>query len=195
MPTIFNLIVLVLSLGIDTLLVSVSLGFRITKGKVKIAIVFACAEALMPLMGLLIGKAVGVIMGNWASLAGGILLLCVAVWLIVSKGKDENDEEGEDKDKSPGSLTGWALIATAGSISLDGLAVGFSMGLVGVPVALTTLIVALQAFVFTLLGLTFGSKLKPLLGRWSEHIVAVIFGLLGLWIIIEGVLKMESAVS
>jgi manganese efflux pump family protein len=51
-----KMIALILSLCMDTLMMSISLGFVQTKGKVKIAITFACAEALMPLIGLLIGK-------------------------------------------------------------------------------------------------------------------------------------------
>ncbi|MFB5193030.1 manganese efflux pump [Alicyclobacillus fastidiosus] len=74
---------------------------------------------------------------------------------------------------------------TALSISLDELAVGFSIGLVGVPVALTIILVALQAFIFTFFGLTFGSKLKRYLGEWSEKLAGIILGLLGLWILID----------
>ncbi|WP_279306858.1 manganese efflux pump [Paenibacillus pseudetheri] len=51
------------------------------------------------------------------------------------------------------------------SISLDELAVGFSIGLIDVPVALTILLIALQAFIFTFLGLAFGSKFKLFLGE------------------------------
>ncbi len=76
------------------------------------------------------------------------------------------------------------------SISLDELAVGFSIGLIDVPVAFTILLIALQAFIFTFLGLAFGSKFKRFLGEWSEEVVGIVLGLLGFWIIIEAVLKL-----
>lgn len=82
---------------------------------------------------------------------------------------------------------------TAVSISLDELAVGFSIGLVGVPVALTILLIALQAFIFTFLGLTFGSKFKRFLGEWSEKVAGIVLGGLGFWIIIEAVLNLVLA--
>jgi putative Mn2+ efflux pump MntP len=179
MPTLFKLIILVLSLGIDTLLISASLGILKTKGKFKIAIVFSCAEAIMPLIGLFIGKGAGMIAGNWASLMGGLLLLGVAAWLIFF------EDEDEEKEKLERNLVGWTLVMTAISISLDELAVGFSIGLIGVPVALTIFLICLQAFIFTFLGLTFGSKLKPFLGEWSEKAAGVVLGLLGSWIIVE----------
>lgn len=179
-----KMLVLILSLGMDTLMMSVSLGFVKTKGKAKIALTFACAEALMPLIGLFIGKGAGQLIGNWASLIGGIALLSVAVWFIFFEDEDEEEE------KLQRNLVGWTLIVTALSISLDELAVGFSIGLVGVPVALTIVLVAVQAFTFTFLGLTFGSKLKRYLGEWSEKLAGIILGLLGVWILIDAILRL-----
>ena len=60
----FKMIALILSLGMDTLIMSTSLGFIKTKGKLKIAL-FSCAEALMPLIGLFIGKGAGQLIGDW----------------------------------------------------------------------------------------------------------------------------------
>jgi putative Mn2+ efflux pump MntP len=184
MSTLLKMIILVLSLGIDTLLISASLGVLKTKGKFKIAIVFACAEAIMPLIGLFIGKGAGMIVGYWASLIGGLFLMGVAIWLIFS--------EDEEEEKMERNLVGWTLVMTAVSISLDELAVGFSIGLVGVPIALTVFLISLQAFIFTFLGLTFGAKLKPFLAEWSEKVAGVVLGLLGLWIVTEAVLKMAT---
>lgn len=175
------MIALILPLGMDTLMMSIALGFVHTKGKVKIALTFVCAEAIMPLIGLLIGKVAGQYIGDWASLFGGIALLAIGLWLIFFEDEDEEEE------KIMRDLFGWTLIITAISISLDELAVGFSIGLVGVPVALTIILVAIQAFIFTFLGLRFGSSLKRYLGEWAEKFVGIILGLLGLWILIDAI--------
>lgn len=162
-------------------MMSISLGFIKTTGKVRIALTFACAEAIMPLVGLLIGKGVGQLIGDWASFIGGVALLGVAIWLIFFE--DEDDEE----EKLERNLVGWTLIITALSISLDELAIGFSIGLIGVPIVLTIILIALQAFAFTILGLTFGSRLKRYLGEWAEKFAGVVIGLLGLWILIDAI--------
>ncbi len=177
------MIALILSLGMDTLMMSISLGFVQTKGKAKIAITFAFAEAVMPLVGLAIGKGAGRLFGEWASLLGGIALLVIAVWLIFFEDEDEEEERLERE------LKGWTLVVTALSISLDELAVGFSVGLIGVPVALTIVLIALQALVFTFLGITFGASLKPYLGEWAEKLAGVVLGLLGVWIVIDAILQ------
>lgn len=179
--TALKMIAFILSLGMDTLVMSTSLGFVKTKGTLKIALTFAGAEAVMPLIGLLIGKGFGQLIGHWASLIGGIALLAVAVWLIFFE-DDDDEEEQLERD-----LVGWTLIVTALSISLDELAVGFSVGLIGIPVALTIILIAVQAFVFTFIGLTFGTKLKPYLGEWSEKLAGIVLGLLGVWILFEAV--------
>lgn len=181
MATAFKMIAFILSLGLDTLIMSTSLGFVKTKGTLKIALVFASAEALMPLVGLFVGKGLGQLIGHWASLFGGIALLIVAVWLIFFEDDDEEEEKLER------GLVGWSLIVTALSISLDELAVGFSIGLIGIPVILTIILIAIQAFVFTFLGLTFGAKLKPYLGEWSEKLAGIVLGLLGIWILTEAI--------
>ncbi|KPV45723.1 hypothetical protein AN477_00695 [Alicyclobacillus ferrooxydans] len=178
------MIVLVLSLGIDTLLMSVSLGMaqRTNSNRLRIGLTFALAEAVMPLIGLGIGKTLGNFIGNWASLIGSIALVAVAVWLIFFE--DEDDEE----EKLERNLIGWrTLVVTALSISLDELAVGFSIGLIGVPAALTIVLIAAQAFLFTIIGLTLGGRLKRYLGEWSEKLAGIVLGLLGIWILIDAI--------
>lgn len=182
--TAIKMIALILSLGMDTLMLSIALGAMKTKGKAKIALTFACAEALMPLVGLFIGKVAGRLVGHWAGLIGGIALLGVAVWLIFFEDEDEEEEKLER------SLVGWTLVLTALSISVDELAVGFSIGLIGVPIAITIILVALQAFLFTWFGLTLGSKLKRYLGEWSEKLAGVVLGLLGIWILVDAILHL-----
>lgn len=56
-----------------------------------------------------------------------IPLIALAIWLICFE-----DEEG----KLGRNLVGWSLIFTALSIILDQMAVGFSIGLIDIPIAL-----------------------------------------------------------
>ncbi|MCL6632087.1 MAG: manganese efflux pump MntP family protein [Alicyclobacillus herbarius] len=187
MNTVLKMIALILSLGMDTLLMSISLGMVKTKGKLKIALTFACAEALMPLLGLLFGKGAGELIGRWASMMGGIVLLAVAVWFLWFEDED-GEEEKLERNLVERNLVGWSLLVTALSIGLDELAVGFSIGFVGVPTPLTISLIALQAFIFTMVGLFFGSKLKPWLGEWAEKLAGIVLGLLGLWIVVDGLI-------
>ena len=84
-------------------------------------------------------------------------------------------------------MAGWPLVAAALGVSLDELAAGFSIALVGVPVALTVALIALQSFVLTLVGMRFGNQLRPYLGESAERAAGVVLGLLGLWILLGAV--------
>ncbi|QTH45495.1 manganese efflux pump [Cohnella sp. LGH] len=171
--------ILTMSLGFDTLVVSASLGLKKeTRNKVKIALVFAAAEAVMPIAGIVIGGALGHMFRSAASLIGSLLLIAVAIYFLFF------DDEGEE-GTFHAELAGWPLIAAAVSISIDELAVGVSAGFMQVPMLLTILLIASRSFVFTFIGVTFAAKLKPIMGEWAEKCSGVLLGLIGLWMLLE----------
>ncbi|MCY0902216.1 MAG: manganese efflux pump [Firmicutes bacterium] len=219
--------VLVLSLGIDTLGVAIALGFRTpersvsVRGMVRIALAFATAEALMPLVGVFVGAGAGHLVGRFADLVGGVALLAVAAWMLwfdrEDKLEDEvgdalkaDPEDGPAEDRQGGSHaenaadadalhgsarlahSGWPLLVMALGVSLDELAVGFSIGLIGVPVLQTVLLIALQAFIWTMVGLQFGRALRPWLGEWTERLAGYALGMLGLWVLGEAIVALVA---
>ena len=69
------------------------------------------------------------------------------------------DEEGETQ--KVGQLTGplgWGTVPLGLSISLDELAIGFSLGLLGLPTITALIFIAVQAFLVAQLGLRIGSR-------------------------------------
>src|SRR5262249_22311792 len=76
--------------------------------------------------------------------------------------------DGDEQDKASRILTsrGLALVGLGISISLDELAIGFSIGLVRLPVGAVIPAIALQAFVAAQLGLAIGAKIAE---RWRER--------------------------
>jgi manganese efflux pump family protein len=177
MLTAFKMVALVISLGLDTLTVSTAIGMRKSVDRLRVGLTFACFEALMPLLGLFIGKALAGPLGTWTSIFGPVLLIGVGVYLMFF--------EDDDDDELNRPLAGWGIILTALSISLDELAIGFSISLVHVPFILTISLIALQAVLFSYIGLTFGSTLRPYLGEWAEKVGGAVLGLLGIWLLLE----------
>lgn len=172
--------VLIMSLGIDTLITSASLSLkREPRDKVKIALTFAVAESVMPLAGFFAGGALSRYFESKASLIGSLLLIGVAVYFLFF------ENESEERERLNRELSGWPLMATALSISLDELAVGFSAGFIQVPILLTVLLIAARSFVFTFIGVTFGSVLKPYLGEWAEKTAGAALGIMGILMLIE----------
>ena len=176
---------LVLSLGLDTFAVSSALGGVRQTGRWRAVAAFSAAEALMPLLGVLGGDWAGRRIGAWAALAGGGALLAVAAWFLFGNGED-GGQQGRR-------LTGWTLFISALGVSLDELAAGFSAGLIGIPIAWTIVLIALQAALLSWIGVTWGERLRPLFGEWPEKAAGAVLGALGAWAIVQGALALAHA--
>lgn len=154
-----------LSLGLDNLLLSTAMGTSKLKHRLRLCLLFALFEGLMPAIGFVAGQTVASWIGQWAFYVGILGLLGLGVYILF--------EEDDDDDKISESIKGWALIGAAVSVSLDELAVGFSFGMLRFPLWATLILLAVQAFLFTYVGLAFGSKIRPYLGRSAEKLAGV----------------------
>jgi Putative manganese efflux pump len=74
------------------------------------------------------------------------------------------------------------------SISLDELAIGFTLGLLRLPAALVIVLIALQAFVVAQLGLRLGNRLSEHLREGAERLAGVALTGLGTWLLAEKLL-------
>ncbi len=145
-----RLLPLILSLGLDTLALSIALGLAPlpSRTRLRLALTFAAAEGLMPAVGLLIGRPLGQAIGGWAVYIAGVLLIATGLWLLrEAMGEDDVDNDGggeQGKILSAASARGLPLVGIALSISLDELAMGFSFGVLRLPVVPALIAIALQ---------------------------------------------------
>ncbi|MBO9609382.1 MAG: manganese efflux pump [Paenibacillaceae bacterium] len=171
-----------LSLGFDALVVSVSLGLRKEpKRMITIALVFAAAESLMPIVGIVVGGALDRVFEGAISWIGALLLIGVAIYFLFF------DRDADDDPTSGQPLAGWPLLAAAIGVSLDELSVGFTAGLLQAPIVLTIVLIAAQSFTFSMIGVIFSAKLRPYLGEWAEKAPGIVLGLMGVWMLIENI--------
>ncbi len=172
----------VIPLGFDTLAVAVMVGLTGLR-PLRPALTFAFFEAVMPLVGLLLGRIIGVRYETLAVVLGGVILLGVAVHVV-----RETFEEEDEAARLSFSTMRTAALAGFG-ISMDELAVGFPMGTKGLPVLATIAAIAAQAFVVTYVGVTAGTYLGATLGRrtarFASLLAAIGFGGLGLYLIAQ----------
>jgi putative Mn2+ efflux pump MntP len=144
----FAAVLLFLSLGLDTLAVSISLGLsglpRLQWWRV--GLVFGFFEGGMPIVGLVVGTHLSHTVGQWAGYGAAVLLILIGI--------QEIKEGISDDDDKPLSIEGGNLILAGLSVSLDELAIGFSLGVLRVPVGLALGYIAIQAFVLTFVGLS-----------------------------------------
>ena len=163
---------LLLPLALDTFALAAALGVAglARPDRLRVSLVFTVFEAGMPIVGILAGRVVGGFLGQWAGY-GGILFLLVAGFLLVRPGKDEDDEER--RLRLLAHARGLAILDLGLGISVDELTVGLSAGLLGLPIALTVIWIAVQAFAAAQLGLRFGARIGEEVRERSEQVAGV----------------------
>lgn len=180
-----KLVALVLPLGLDTFAVAAALGAIGVSpaGRWRISILFTGFEAGMPLIGLAVGAPLGRAIGSTADyLAIGVLLV-FGLYTLVSSEREEQERLGRLTQAH-----GVGALLLGISISLDELAIGFTLGLLRLPAVLVVVLIALQAFVVTQLGLRLGSRLSERLREGAERLAGVALTVLGLVLLAEKLL-------
>jgi manganese efflux pump family protein len=161
---VLKLLAFVLPLGLDSFAVAAAIGAvrkTAARDRLRISLVFVAFEGGMPLIGLALGSALARGIGQLANYLAAAAVIGVGAWILLAGGTDEEEQAGR-----MASSRGLAMIALGISISLDELAIGFSIGLTHLPVAAVIVAIALQALVAAQLGLAVGARTSE---RWRER--------------------------
>ena len=174
-----RLILFVLPLGLDTFAVSAALGMlqRPKRDRLRISLVMAGFEAGMPMIGLAFGHALGTVIGTSADYIAIAVLAWLGVWMLVHE--DENESA---KAAQLASGSGLMLVAIGVSISLDELAMGFTIGLFHLSIWLAVVLIGAQAFVIAQLGLRLGARISEKARENTERLAGV--ALIGLAVLL-----------
>lgn len=162
-----TLIALVLPLGLDTFAVAAALGVlgATPATRLRISIMFPAFEAAMPLIGLAVGAPLAHAIGESADyVAIGVLLAFGLYTLLGSEDREQRMISRLADARGPG------VLVLGLSISLDELAIGFTLGLLRLPVPLVIALIALQALIFVQLGLRLGNRLSGRLREAAERL-------------------------
>ena len=134
----------------------------------------------MPIVGLFVGHVLGHAVGGVADYFAAAALFALGAWMLIG------DEETEGKRISAlVDNSGLALIGLGISISLDELAMGFTIGLLHLSIPLAVILIGAQAFIVAQLGLRLGSRLGEAARESAEKIAGLALIGLGLLILIE----------
>lgn len=197
-----RLLLFALPLGLDTFALSTILGLTPlpVRHRVRLALIFAAAEGMMPAVGLLAGLPLGNAIGQWSNEVAGVLIFGVGMWMLLKERRESTEAAQEDarreKDAREGEAAriarivrakGWAVAGLALSVSLDELAVGFSFGVLGFPLAPALAVLAVQSLVVSLAGQWVGAHAGAALGERAEQMAGPVLCLLGLWFAFGGI--------
>ncbi len=175
LATAAKLLVLAVSLGLDAFSVAVGIGIKgaDVRTRWKVGLSFGAFQVLMPALGLGIGRVLGARLGDAAAYLGFVVLVVLGAYLAASPRRE--DTVGPDLTRGAG------LLLASLSVSLDALAVGFTLGILGLPLALSLAVIGGTAFALTALGLEFGRRLGTRVERGAERWAGVVLALTGLF--------------
>lgn len=145
----------------------------------RLAFHFGLFQALMPVLGWLTGMTiVGLIAGFDHWLAFGLLAF-VGIRMIRSGLNPNGEEQNQDISR------GWLLIMLSIAVSIDALAIGLSMALLGVDIWLPAIIIGVITGLLSWFGTRLGNRLGNRFGKRMEILGGIILILLGIRIVLS----------
>jgi putative Mn2+ efflux pump MntP len=179
-----KLLAFVLPLGLDSFAVAAAIGAAGAAGwraRLRISVIFVIFEAGMPLIGLVAGGGLARVVGAAADYVAAAAVIGLGIWMLVGAG----DDDGSEAAARLAAASGPAVIALGLSISLDELAIGFSLGLARLPVAPVIAAIAIQAVVASQLGLALGQVISVRFRQHAEQVAGLALIALGGYLIAE----------
>ena len=180
----FNIIstfLIAVALAMDAFSVSMTKGFtqkQLTNTQIiYYGLFFGGFQFLMPILGYFCGNVIASIVESLAPIIGFILLLAIGVNMI-RESLSEDDEEITDNF----SFREVTLLAIATSI--DAFAVGITIALLKDPILISSIIIGIVAFVFSIIGVFIGRKLGNYIGDKFQILGGVLLILIGIKILL-----------
>ncbi len=183
---VLKLIGLIVPLGLDTFAVAAALGITGLKrqARLRVSLLFTGFEMGMPLVGFFGGRLAGEVAGNAADYLAIAILVGLGLYML-----KPGDNEAEEQWLGLLAQTrGLPAIMLGVSISLDELAIGFTLGLLRLPVLLVIVLIGVQTFTVTQIGLTLGSRIGERIREGAERVAGVALAALGVLLLVEKLL-------
>jgi manganese efflux pump family protein len=181
----FSLLAIALALAMDAFAVALVTGLtlkRVTgRDMFRLAFHFGLFQALMPLLGWGAGKALYsyiAAIDHWVAFG---LLAFVGGRMIWSA----RESQAEEPESVTNPTKGWDLVVLSLATSIDALAVGLSLALVGSEIVFPALVIGIIAALLTITGMLLGKRIGTLWGRKVEVIGGLILVAIGVRILVQ----------
>lgn len=148
----------------------------------RTGLVFGSIEAITPLLGWATGFAASTYVAavdHWVAFA---LLGAIGLHMLLGALRARDEAEDSARPRRHGLAI---LVATAIGTSLDAMAVGVSLAMLDVNIAVVAGAIGLATFVMASAGILVGRYVGGRFGRWAEGLGGIFLMGLGGWILVE----------
>jgi putative Mn2+ efflux pump MntP len=176
------------ALAMDAFAVAIVTGLTVkplTRRHVfRLAFHFGLFQFFMPIIGWAAGTAVQKHIANFDHWVAFGLLSFIGgkmIWGSLSGDSQKNDSRNDP-------TSGWQLVVLSIATSIDALAVGLSLGLIGSIIIKPALIIGMVAAGFTAIGMALGRQIGSVWGKRVEIAGGLILIAIGIKIVIDHLL-------
>jgi putative Mn2+ efflux pump MntP len=179
-----TLLGIAIGLAMDAFAVAIGAGLQLcqvtNRQKFRLAWHFGLFQAFMPVLGWLAGLTLVEYIepvDHW--IAFGLLAVIGGKMIYEALKHQEQEVDRCDPTK------GWSLVLLSIATSIDALAVGLSLAVLGVDIWFPAIVIGIVAGVLTIVGLELGTRFGALLGRRMEVVGGLILIGIGVKILVE----------
>jgi putative Mn2+ efflux pump MntP len=179
-----TLVGIAIGLAMDAFAVAIGAGLQLcqvtNRQKFRLAWHFGLFQAFMPILGWLAGLTLVEYIepvDHW--IAFGLLAFIGGKMIYEALKHQEEEVDRCDPTK------GWSLVLLSIATSIDALAVGLSLAVLGVDIWFPAIVIGIVAGVLTVVGLELGTRFGALLGRRMEVVGGLILIGIGVKILVE----------
>jgi putative Mn2+ efflux pump MntP len=179
--------ILLLSVGLamDATAVSAARGVAVpllrARHLVAVAAFFGGFQALMPMIGWLLGASVGPLVQAWDHWIAFALLAFIGAKMLADARRTDDEVAGTAVDQFA-----WkTMVVLAVATSIDSLAAGFTLPMLDAPFALSLLTIGVTTAFLSAAGLVAGRRFGAMLGKRLEVAGGLVLIGLGLKILFE----------
>ena len=180
----FGLLAIAFALAMDAFAVALVTGLTLKpltgRDVFRLSFHFGLFQALMPLIGWNAGRVLYsyiASMDHWVAFA----LLAFVGGRMIWSGR----EGADDHSAATNPTRGWDLVLLSVATSIDALAVGLSLALVGSEILIPSIVIGLVAAALTVVGMRIGRRVGTLWGKRVEVIGGLVLLAIGVRILFE----------
>src|SRR5678816_1975814 len=161
-----SIVALAVGLAMDATAVSAARGMAVPKIRPRhvalVALFFGGFQALMPVVGWLVGSRIGPLVEAWDHWIAFVLLAAVGAKMLW----ESRDPKMAAANRSEDDLFGLrVMLVLAVATSIDALAVGITLPMLDAPFALSVVTIGVTTAVMCVAGLLLGRRAGAMLGR------------------------------
>ena len=179
-----SLLGIAVGLAMDAFAVSIAAGLAVAsvtpRHVFRISFHFGLFQFLMPILGWVAGGQLANCFGDYNRWVAFGLLVYVGGRMLWEARHDKKAENERDPTR------GLTLVTLSIATSLDALAVGMSMALLGVSVWLPAVVIGIITAALSAVGITFGGRIGPRWEHWAEAGGGIVLIAIGLKVLCMG---------